>query len=441
VTSARPDTRYLATTSGSTIDVDLGQRLTNLTASAPGGYEANSARTALTGEARGRSIEIKANIKSDSAGYIVDHSAGAGTVAYRIEVTMGGNVVFSDSSGVLMTIVAPGVTSVAKSYVVAWSTEPNPLTTGAPNALRSEFLVYAVVATTLSWDTAEHAVSTAPGTNTFTVGGRFAGGVMTNAYSPTIAAVRISCRFHTRVETREHFVAATSPPANVGIAACQVAVPPAAMLAAGQIVGPGYQLAAASAQTGRDRHRTLSAVWQWMNPDPPTLTDDMRTGMGTKHVIDIEDDISGPGWQTPLGWLARVQVPRHVEWLYVRIQWATWETVPGATDLVELQFHASNGPPRPVKDGNNFIPAFTITSYQTVSRQVDDGVGGLGDLEVFDFVHVERDADGFTWVWLAGRTDSGSGSGNASYAVRSCVAQPIVLGDGYGGQVPNGWGP
>jgi hypothetical protein len=60
---------------------------------------------------------------------------------------------------------------------------------------------------------------------------------------------------------------------------------------------------------------------------------------------------------------------------------------------------------------------------------------------VFDFVHVERDADGFTWVWLAGRTDSGSGSGNASYAVRSCVAQPIVLGDGYGGQVPNGWGP
>jgi hypothetical protein len=437
VTSARPDTRYLAT---SPITTDLGQRLTNLTASGAAGYELNSARTAIAGTGRGRSIEVVADIDDGQVGVLVDHTHTG--ITYQIRVTVGGVVEFHDATGLIMSITAPNVNGAARSYVIAWSTEPNPLTTGAPDALRSEFLVFdvAVGADPLAWDTLEHTVSSVSNTATLTVGGVYSG-VLTDAYAPAIDAVRISCKFHTRVLTRHDFVAATSPPANVGIAACQVAVPPAAMLAAGQIAGPGYQLAAASAQTGRDRHRTLSAVWQWINPDPPTLTDDMRTGMGAKHVIDIEDDISGVGWQSPLGWLARVQVPRHVEWLYVRIQWATWETVPGATDLVELQFHASNGPPRPVKDGNGFIPAFTITSYQTVSRQVDDGVGGLGDLAVFDFVHVERDADGFTWVWLAGRTDSGSGSGNASYAVRSCVAQPIVLGDGYGGQVPNGWGP
>jgi hypothetical protein len=441
MTSARPDTRYLAT---SPITTDLGQRLTNLTASGAAGYEANSARTAITGAGKGRSIELIADIDDTNVGVLVDHSTAIDT-SYKISVAIGGVVTFRLTATVTVTLTAPNVPAAgsATSYVVAVSTEPNPLTTGAGDALRSEYLVYDlnVGADPLAWDTVTHGVPVADVTATLTIGGIYTGGVLTVAYPLTIDAVRISCRFHTRVETREHFVAATSPPANVGIAACQVAVPPAAMLAAGQIAGPGYQLAAASAQTGRDRHRTLSAVWQWINPDPPTLTDDMRTGMGVKHVIDIEDDISGPGWQSPLGWLARVQVPRHVEWLYVRIQWATWETVPGATDLVELQFHASNGPPRPVKDGNGFIPAFTITSYQTVSRQLDDGVGGLGDLEVFDFVHVERDADGFTWVWLAGRTDSGSGSGNASYAVRSCVAQPIVLGDGYGGQVPNGWGP
>jgi hypothetical protein len=451
VTSPRPDTRLLAT---SPITTDLSQRLTNLTASAGAGYELNSIRTGLSGEGAGRSIELLVNINTTSVGTLVDHSTGiAGTQAYKIRVTLGGVVEFSDSSGLLMSLTTPGVVTGNRLCVVAWSTEPNPLHDGgAGTELRSEFLVYNTVAGgDPAWDTTEHDAVTPDGSATFTVGGVFTGGVLTLAYLPAITAVRISCRFHTRVETREHFVAQTAAPTNTGLAAVQQAVPPVEMFAPGQIIGPQYQHAAASMQPTRNRHRLLSPVWQWIQLNhadgAPAFTDDMRNGISPKWVLDLDDPgfvaEAGPGWQTPICWLARVQVPRHVEHLLVRVQWATWELDPiDPSNKVELQFHCADGPPRPVKDGNGFIPQFNVTSYQTIERIADDvSISGLGANQVFDFVKVERDADGFSWVWLAGRTDEGSGVGGMGYQVRSCVATPIVLGDGYGGLVANPWGP
>jgi hypothetical protein len=444
MTSPRPDTRYLAT---SPITTDAGKHRTNLIVSAPGGYEANSARTAITGDGSGRSIEIKCDIDTATVGVVVDHGTGA---SYRIRITAGGVVEFSNSSGLLASITAPNVTGLARSYVIAWSTFANPLTVGAGDTLCSDLYVYDVSGSVLTYLPITHSTVTASGAGTLTIAGMYTGGVMTLTYANDIDAVRISCRYHTGVETREHFVAQASAPANVGIAACQQAVPPIQMFAPGQIIGPQYQHAAASMQPTRNRHRLVSPVWQWIAlahaDGAPQFTDDMRDGVSPKWVIDIDDPgfvaEAGAGWQTYIGWLARVQVPRHVEHLLVRAQWATWETVPGTTDKAELQFHCANGPPRPVKDGNKMIPEFTITNYQTIERQVNDvSVSGLGANQVFDFVKVERDADGFSWVWVAGRADEGSGAGNVTYQVRSIAATPIVLGDGYGGLVANPWGP
>jgi hypothetical protein len=443
VTSPRPDSRYLAT---SPITTDLSQRLTNLTASAAAGYEANSVRTGITGAGSGRSIEIIADINSLSTGTLVDHSTGVvGTSCYKIRVTIGGVVEFINSAGTVASVTVPSVAVASRSCVVAWSTEPNPLTVGAGDALRSDFYVYNSFTGEVSYTSADHSVEAAFATATFTVGGVFVGGVLTLAYSPAITAVRISCRFHTGVETREHFVAQTAAPSNDGIAAVQQAVPPAEMFAPGQIIGPQYQHAAASMQPTRNRHRLVSPVWQWIQADAPPLSDDMRDAF-PKWVIDLDAPgfvaEAGAGWQTPICWLARIQVPRTIEHLLVRAQWATWETAPGTTDKAELQFHCADGPPRPVVDGNKLIPQFNVTSYQTIERQVDDvSMSGLGANQVFDFVKVERDADGFSWVWAAGRADEGSGAGNVTYQVRSIAATPIVLGDGYGGLVANPWGP
>lgn len=406
--------------------------MTPLTAAAPGGYELNSARTAITGAGSGRSVELLVDIQTSAAGVIVDHSALLSGTCYRIGVTAAGVVEFLNVDGKIKELAAPNVDGSARSYVVAWSTEPNPLTTGAGDALRSEFLVYDIAGDELVWDTEDHAVAAASPLGTFTVGGVFAG-VMGSPYTPTIDAVRISSRFHTRTETRLHFLnLPAAAPTNEGIAACQAIVPPAQLFQAAAIAGPGYQAAAASAQNERDRHRTLSPVWQWQTTDAPSNSDDLRDSFSPKHVLDLEPEYGGPGWQTPISWLGCVEVPRVCAWLLVRIQWATWRTDPmGTTDKVSLRFNTSDN-----------VPAlFTTCEYREIDRTVDDvSAMGIGVNQTFDFVPVVRDAEGMTYVWISARTDDGSGSGNASYVLRACAVTPIILPDGYGGVV-NGWGP
>lgn len=421
MTSPRPDTRYLGT---APITTDLSQRLTNLTIAAPGGYELTSARTAINGSGAGRSIELACEINTVTTGVLVDHSNGAG---YRVSITAGGVVVFANGGVTVTTITAPGVGAGAKDYVVAWSTEPNPATTGAADAQRSEFLVYDRAVGTLSWQALTHTVVTPSPAGTFTVAGVWTG-AMTLIYALTIDAVRVSCRFHTRVEIREHFVLASSPAAPTGPVAVQLVTPPAAMLEPGELAGPGYQFAAASMQTTRDRHRLVSPVWQWSQLNFVALSDNMRNALGPRWVWDL-----GDGWQSPLNITARRRIPRHTSWLRVIVQWATWRTNPiGPTDTVELRLHTADGHPN----------SYTNESHKLISRTVDDlGPAGIGVLQVMDFVWVERGDDGYTWLWVSARTDGGSGMGNATYTVRGISVLPVVLSDGYDGQVPNQWGP
>jgi hypothetical protein len=420
MTSARPDTRYLATAS---ITTDIGQRLTNLTIAAPGGYETNSARTAISGTGAGRSIEMIADIDNAQVGVLVDHENGAG---YRIRVTAGGVVVFSNSGGPVASITAPNVAAGVKSYVIAWSTEMNPGGSGL-TAQRSEFLVYDVAGASLSWTTATHATNPTSASATFTVRGVFTGGVMTLTYAPDVDAVRISSRFHTRMETREHFVAQTAAPSIVGVAACELIPFPAGALTNGNVVGPGYQFAAASMQTGRNRHRLLSPLVQWLNASPPTVGDDMRDTFGPKAVYNMAE---GGGWQTPSSWLCRRMVPRHCQWLQVEVQWATWNQGAGDPDLVELRCHAANNSPKTA----------TEVATVTIDRTADDTIAGVGVRQTFAPLLVHRDQMGYTWLYLSGRTDSGSGSGNSNYRVVQWSIVPLVLGDGYNGQPPSGWG-
>jgi len=422
VTSARPDSRYLATVP---ITTDLSQRATNLTPLAPGGYELMSARLALNGSGAGRSIELACEINNVVVGILVDHTAGGG---YRIRVNAGGVVVFSNSSGTKASITAPNVAAGAKDYIVAWSTEPNPATTGAADAQRSEFLVYDVAGAALAWTSATHSQVNPSSAGTFAVGGTYSGGVLNSPYGLAIDAIRISNRFHTRVETREHFVAATPAPTPSGPVAVQLVTPPEAMLEPGELVGPGYQLAAASMATTRDRHRLVSPVWQWTQQQPVVFTDNMRTSIGPRHVWDLED-----GYQNPISMLARRRIPRHVAWLRVIVQWATWKINPvNPMDAVDFRFHTADGKP------NNY----TRQSFKLISRNIDDvSPAGLGVLQVMEFIPVERDDAGYTWLWPSIRTDSGSGMGNAAYSIRSISATPIVLPEGFDFQLPNAWGP
>lgn len=432
MTSPRPDTRFLGT---SPLSTDLSQRLTNLSSSGNGFYETNSARTAISGTGSGRAIELAAEISTATTGVLVDHGTGA---SYRIAVSAGGNVVFSNTNGTLATLAAPSVSGSLRDYVVAWSTEPNPQTTGAGDAQRSEFLVCDVATGGLAQTVATHASVTASPTGTLTLRGVYTGGLMTLNYTSTAAvdAVRISSRFHTRVETREHFVSQTSSPVVIGIQACQQTPFPASAMLSGEVAGPAYQAAAASMQATRNRHRLCSSVIAWQMRSPaPSYEDDLRDTGNAKHVWTIPDGWggwnNGTGWQARLSWLACVRVPAHIEHVRVKVQWATWKVTPVTTKIVELRVHSSNASPK----------AASQTSTKLISRTADDGVNALGVQQVFGPLPVNRGDDGYTWIWMSARIDSGSGTSGMAWSLHALSVQPWALPDGYDGGAPNALGP
>lgn len=426
MTSARPDTRYLAT---APITTDLGQRLTDLTVAAPGGYELASARTAIDGTGSGRALELLVEIDTATAGILVTH----GTVAspsYRVQVSAGGIVEALDAGGVLAALTAPNVGALAQDYVVAWSTELNAATDGSPGqALRSTLLVYDVGGDALDKITVVHAVDAASPAETFTVGGAWDGAIMQQPYALAIDAVRVSCRYHTPTETREHFVAATPAPSPSGPVAVQLLPQPAAALETGRLAGPGYQSAALSTATGRDRHRLVGPVWQWAQPQAGMLeyADDIRDTLRGSWVRDEAD-----GYQTAIHWLARRQIPRHCGHVHGVVQVSTWALGLGPVSTVDFLLSCANGPPH----------SYTQRSTTLVSRTVDDGgAPSVGELLTWSPVAVPRDEDGFTWIWLSTRTDGGSGAGNAGYAVRSIAVAPIVLAPSFEGLPADPWGP
>lgn len=425
MTSPRPDTRYLAT---APITTDLGQRLANLTVAAPGGYELASARLAIDGSGAGRSIELAVEIDNATTGILVTHGTVA-TPRYRLRVAAGGIVEAVDSGGVLAGVTAPSVGGAPRDYVVAWSTEPNATTTGLGDALRSTLLVYDVLGATLAKSTFVHALDTPNPAETFTVAGAWDGAILQQPYALAIDAVRVSCRFHTATETREHFVTASPAPTPSGPVAVQLITPPAASLEAGRLAGPGYQAAALSVAAGRDRHRLLGPVWQWIQPQG-----------GMFAYADFLEDVLRPSWvldedagyQTAIHWLARRRIPRHAGHVRGVIQVSTWALGLGPVDPADFRLTIADGPPH----------AYQTRATTVVSRSIDDGgAPGVGALLEWDPAAVRRDDDGWSWLWLSTRTDGGSGAGNTGYAVRSLAVQPLVLLEGYLGELPDPWGP
>lgn len=423
MTSARPDTRLLV---ASPVTTDLSQWLTDLTASGSGAYEDPSVRTALDGTGDGRSLEAAFEASNASEGWILRHGGDVATQPYGLFVKTGEVRFMGTGATVIASIVMPGIGAGLSDYIAAINTEPNPLTTGAADALRSEFLVYDVLGKALAWLVVHHAVIVADPAGAFSVGGEWDGAVLQIPYPDGIDDVRVSSRFHTRVEVREHWVAPTTAPTPDGITAVEGPVLPAETTLAKSVAGPQYQAAAAAMAVGRNRHRMVSAAVQCIVPEPPMWEDDLADVIGAGRVYDLE-----LGYQTPLCWLWRRRIPRHCSWVRVRVQWATWDTDGQPPDLVELRAHTADAPP----------PLAQEQQAKTISRNVDDGTGGIGVLETFELLYVERDLDGWTWLFLSARTDGGSGAGNVAYSIREISIVPVSTSEGFDDQPPNQWSP
>jgi len=421
MTSARPDTRLLT---ASPITTDISQWLTDLTATGLGAYEDPSARAALDGTGDGRALEVACEIRTGTEGWLVRHGGDVASQPYGMFISNG--LVSFFAAAVIVSLSAPNVGAGLQDYIVAANTEPNPETTGAADALRTELLVYDVAGDALAWVVAAHAVFVADPAGAFSIGGEWDGATLQKAYPDSIDGVRISARFHTRVEVREHWVAQTPAPTPQGITAVEGPVLPSDATLAKSTAGPQYQAAAAAMATGRNRHRMVSPAVQCIVSAPPTWEDDLADVIGEGRVHDLDG-----GYQTPLCWLWRRRIPRHCSWVAVRVQWAVWDTDAQPPDLVELRAHTADASP----------PLAQQQQVKTISRSVDDGTNGVGVLESFALLYVERDLEGWTWLFLSARTDGGSGAGNAAYSIREISIVPVSTSEGYDDQPPDQWSP
>lgn len=419
MTSPRPDTRYLAT---SPITTDLSQRVTNLTVSSAAGYEDPSARTALDGTGRGRSIEVTIEVTDSHQGTIACHGRDlAADPNYVLRLKSGG-LIFECAGDEIFNVPPPNLGVSARVYHVSVSTEPNPATTGAPDALRSEITIYDVTGDEVAYATATHEVYTIGATGAFSVGGQWDGASMLDAFDGSLDAVRVSARFHTRSELREHFVAATAAPDPDGIEAVEGPLLPAQATEPGAIVGPQYQAAALSLAPGKNRHRSVGPVIQMLTPNAPVFGVNLATTVPATWIRSL-----GDGYATHLGWCWKRKIQRHTDWLRAQVQWATW-ILTGASVSVKLRLYSSDKPPNLALDWDS----------STLSRTTDDTTGGLGALEDFDLLKVRRNPQGQSWIWLGALVDV-VGATNA-FTVRALGVTPVSR-PAVNGQAPNQWGP
>jgi hypothetical protein len=405
VSTSKPDTRILLTTTD--LLTDLSQWAVDLTAAGAAAYEEESERTAINGDGRGRSLEIDFEADTSSAGVLIDHGGGDASPSYQLKIKS--NAIECNAGlSTLGSLPLPDLDGSLAHFVASWSTEPNPLTTGGSDALRSELTVFNAGTGTIARLVFEHAVTVSSVLDHLGIGGVWSGALMNFAYTDTIHVLRISSRYHTSIETREDFVLQTTAPSVDGWVVAELQRLPAAALEVAELAGPQYQVAAPAAV--EHRARLASPLVQAMFRDWPVLGADLAAKWPPNWVTDLGDD-----WQTTAAWLWRCEVPKICGWIVARIQVAVWATDANPPSQLEVRISNSDAPPG--QDG-------TVSSEE-LTRAVDDGVDGTGVLAVFDRVFVNRDDAGRSWVWLASRLVGANAT--TRYAIRQITIAPLSV--------------
>ena len=123
---------------GTSQTADLSQFGQTLTSSGGGGYLDPSANTAIDGSGRGREISFSFSSNSTDTGTLIYHGSTGGTVGYRVKMAAGGQMTFTQSGGDVITATLPDVDGFVRLYECSICTRPNPLTTGASDAMITE---------------------------------------------------------------------------------------------------------------------------------------------------------------------------------------------------------------------------------------------------------------------------------------------------------------
>lgn len=265
---------------------DLSQEATDITSTAGGAYEAPSSRTAIDYD--GKELTVVFTASTASAGTILYRGDTTATnIDFDIDVS-GSALRMTDSNGLLLSVAISGLTASLTPFNAQFSTRRNPETTGASDAYTTECVIEDVSGGNWSHGRVDHAAGTHTAGHNFSIGGRWNGASLSNAYTGTIAQVRVGTRYKSSTEHKVDYSALVEPAPTTGENQAQplVAIAGGSELGdGGSAAGPAYQLGGAQV---RDCARRLMSPLQntrYHLPEIQGRTNLVRTTLNSRDEV------------------------------------------------------------------------------------------------------------------------------------------------------------
>lgn len=410
--NAKDDTLYLG--EGATIAAlatDLSQYADNQTTGATWHYEpAPASRFDVT---TSWCIEVDFTANNTSGGRFWTQG---GTGRWRVSIAAGVVTCTLQIAAALVTIgtlTLPGIGAGSERFALSWTASPNPYTTGASNAIRSEIRAFNKSDGSYAETVVTHAARDSETGAAVWWAGSTAGA---NAFTGTPHACRFGTgRPRTSTETHEDFVATTAEPTLELAARCEFPIvdPVCDLGDAGQLVGPVHFQGAQAVKQNAFRSFSPIVNAHYLNRTAITLSS--LTEIPTQWRREATDGIytmAGP-------WMFYRPVPPTATHLRARVFVKHWNT-----GTVGVRLYSMNRPPvsADVVDQN----AAHTQTFASASVSTDHGSGGTDGewLELEPFA-VTANSDDHTWLVL-GLTAVGN-PGTGVFEIGAIVVEPGVV--------------
>lgn len=427
---AKQSTRYLARGASVTaLTTDLSQRFTNLTAGASSAYENTSTRFNHAGP---RTIGVRVSMTSAHTGTLYRHGSGATTERLEFSAANTLRIVVNNAAVTTLAVTAPTGTD---TCVVAWITEANPDTTGAPDAYRSRILHWNVTdGTFAATDWVTHAVITSSSTTAVFGADDSAGAA---AFAGTMTACWYENRVQSGAEIANDWVSAVSAPSTV-LTTVHQGLPPDADTIDAQNYHHGPAALWCADATRRLVRRTSSPLVNVQHATRPTWTDALLVA-DDPFIRGAPDDSA---YRMHTAWKHVEPVPNTCNAVWVRIHLRSW-TTSGAAVPIGARVYSFNRIPGAALPPADQGAADPLTSYYVTATVTRDDDAIVGEYTVLGLLPIARGRTGFyagrTVIALALNVDPAAASGNDANAriiVRALHVMPVF--DDQDGALPFG---
>lgn len=416
---AKPDTVLLLDIVAGNDEVDYSQSRTNLTNNTTYLTEANSARTALSGN---REVAVVVQLTSSDTGILVNHGNG-GATSYRLTINVAGTVLAQENGSTVVSLALPSLAVSERNVLICWSQFQY------GSSVRSEVFAYNYTAGTFAYAAATHSETVPSASDTLTINGQHGGGGGHSGGLADWLYLRIGRRHHSVTEVREDWLGQSSPPTMTQTRRLAPLLPDRTnitdMAADDALCGPEY-LWSGHVFTHADR-RLVGPIVNARIQNPVTITyayaEDLTAWWRTAPGDSTLRMTSALLWRCPVP----LKVNRAYARVWLRMNNGAAATVATATVRV---YSMANLPVVGEPDAS-----LVYHRTDAVTRATDDGTAaGVGALATPGALDLAVDASGYTWIAVAVKFDEAHAQiANTELFVHMLTVDPYHEGtDGVG---------